>query len=184
MIFLQKFIQLIISLIKWKKKIPKSTIINLSSTIDRGSKIGRYCYIGKNVFITKSIIGNYTSIANNVSIGQGEHKTDAISTNSIFYENEYEELTRGECIVGHDVWIGTGVVILRGVTIGNGAIIGANAVVTKDIPDFSIAVGAPARVIRKRLSENIIDEINEKKWWSKGISEARDIVIDIEKRFY
>lgn len=62
------------------------------------------------------------SIANNVSIGQGEHKTAAISTNSIFYANEYDELTEGECIIGHDVWVGTGAIILRGVTIGNGAI--------------------------------------------------------------
>ncbi|MEI7067281.1 transferase [Pectobacterium parmentieri] len=65
-------------------------------------------------------------------------------------------MTEGNCIIGHGVWVDTGAIILRGVTIGNGVIIGANAVVTKDIPDFSIAVGVPACVIKKRLLEEII----------------------------
>lgn len=177
-----KIISVLVMIKKIKKKIPKETSINLTTNIDRFSKVGRYCYIGKNVHITKSCIGNYTSIANNVSIGQGEHATDLVSTSSIFYKNEYDELTKEHCIIGNDVWIGVGAVILRGVKIGDGAIIGANAVVTKNIPDFCIAVGIPARVLRKRLPDNVIERIEKTLWWNEDLSNAKKIINNLTSK--
>lgn len=179
--FFSYLMNILVNFKKKKGKIHSSTIIQWSTAIDSNSNIGRYCYIGKNVSITKTDIGCYTSIANNVSIGQGEHKIDEISTSSIFYTNEYEQLTVEDCKIGNDVWIGAGAIILRGVTIGDGAIIGANAVVTKDIPEFSIAVGIPAKVIRKRVSEEKIKKIKEKKWWNEDLDKAREIIESLNR---
>ena len=97
---LKIIINVLLFIKKKRKKIPDSAIINLTSHVDKHSVIGKCCYIGKNVYITKSIIGNFTSIANNVSIGQGEHKVDAVSTSSMFYDNEFEDLTQNDCIIG------------------------------------------------------------------------------------
>ena len=67
--------------------------------------------------------------------------------------------------MGNDVWIGAHSVILSGVKIGNGAIIGANSVVSKDIPDYAIAVGSPAKVVGLRFQQSTIDLLLSTKWW-------------------
>ena len=72
---------------------------------------------------------------------------------------------KGNIIVGNDVWIGYEAVIFAGVTIGDGAIIGTRAVVTKDVPPYTIVGGIPAKPIRKRFSENVINTLLEIKWW-------------------
>lgn len=73
---------------------------------------------------------------------------------------------RGDIIIGNDVWIGYEAVIMAGVHIGDGAIIGARAVVTKDIPPFTIVGGVPARTIRKRFDDAVIDKLLALKWWN------------------
>ncbi|NBI66763.1 antibiotic acetyltransferase [Pseudoflavonifractor sp. 60] len=72
---------------------------------------------------------------------------------------------RGDIVVGSDVWIGYEAVILSGVTIGDGAIVGARAVVTKDVPPYTIVGGVPAKPIRKRFSEEDIAQLLELHWW-------------------
>ena len=72
---------------------------------------------------------------------------------------------RGDIVVGSDVWIGYEAVILSGVTIGDGAIVGARAVVTKDVPPYTIVGGVPAKPIRKRFSEEDIAQLLELRWW-------------------
>lgn len=72
---------------------------------------------------------------------------------------------KGDIIIGNDVWIGYEAVILAGVTIGDGAIVGTRAVVTKDIPPYTIVGGIPAKWIRKRFSDETIDELLRIKWW-------------------
>ena len=73
---------------------------------------------------------------------------------------------KGDIVVGNDVWIGFEAVIMAGVTIGDGAIIGSRAVVTKDVEPYSIVGGIPAKLIRKRFSEEKILELLEMKWWN------------------
>lgn len=73
---------------------------------------------------------------------------------------------KGDIIIGNDVWIGFEAIILAGVTIGDGAIIGSRAVVTKDVAPYTIVGGVPAREIKKRFSEDIIDLLLEIKWWN------------------
>jgi virginiamycin A acetyltransferase len=165
------------------KKIIKRLFMYLSRYVDDNSNIGKNTFIGKNVTITRANIGNYCSIAPHVSIGPGEHDLDRISTSNISYSDTYNELTKKPLNIGHDVWIGTHVVILRGVTIGNGAVIGAGSVVTKDIPDFAVAVGVPAKVIKYRFNQKQKQIINDSRWWDYDKNDAKKILLDIENKF-
>lgn len=72
---------------------------------------------------------------------------------------------KGDIIVGNDVWIGYEAVIMAGVTIGDGVIIGSRAVVTKDVPAYTIVGGVPAKPLKKRFSEKTISSLLEIKWW-------------------
>ena len=161
--------------------IGSNVAIMLGSFVDNNCKIGSYTYIGYNCFLTKATIGRYVSIANNVSIGNGEHKLDNISTNSIFYDNPYETLVEKDITIGNDCWIGVDSIIRRGVTIGNGAVIGANSFVNKDVPDFAVVVGSPAKIIKYRFSNEQIALINASNWWSKDIGEAKIIIKELEE---
>lgn len=165
---------------KFKRGINVS--IKKSSKIGIDCEIGSYTYIGNNSSVTRAIIGRYVSIGDNVSIGPGEHPVDRISTNHNFIENEYQQLTQKDCIIGNDVWIGVNSVVRRGVKVGNGVVIGANSFVNKDVPDFAIVAGSPAKLIRYRFSDEIIKEINKSKWWEKDAKEAKKIVKDLEER--
>jgi acetyltransferase-like isoleucine patch superfamily enzyme len=144
--------------------------------------IGSYSYIGYNCIISASKIGRYVSIANNVNIGHGEHATDKISTNTLFYADaDANILLKKPLTIEDDVWIGTGAIILRDVVIGRGAIVGAGAVVTNNVPPYAVVVGVPAKIMRYRFSLEIIQKIDETKWWEKDVSEAKDIVSSLEK---
>ena len=155
------------------------------SRIKSDCHIGSYVYVGFNCFFTKCTIGNYTSIGNCVSIGVGEHELTDISTSAVFYENKdsYEKLTKKECIIGSDVWIGVGVVIRRGVKVGHGAVIGANSTVTKDVPNFAIVAGSPAKLIRYRFSAEQIKLIEQSRWWDYSKSDASRLQIEIKEKF-
>ena len=86
---------------------------------------------------------------------------------------------KGDIVIGNDVWIGYEAVIMSGVTIGDGAIIGTRAVVTKDVPPYTIVGGVPAKQIRKRFPEEIISELLKLKWWDwtfKKISQNMEFI--------
>lgn len=86
-----------------------------------------------------------------------------------------DKINKGDIVVGNDVWIGFEAVIMAGVTIGDGAVIGTRAVVTKDVPPYTIVAGIPARPIRRRFSKEDILFLQEIKWWNwpvEKISEA------------
>jgi acetyltransferase-like isoleucine patch superfamily enzyme len=152
-----------------------------NSIISDESFVGDYSYIGYNCLISNATVGRYCSIANNVSIGPGEHALGAVSTNSIFMNDVYRELTAAPCTVGHDVWIGANSVIRRGVKIGNGAVVGANSFVNADVPDFAIVVGAPARLIKFRFDDETQDIIRRSKWWEQDFDQAKEVIAEIGK---
>ena len=153
--------------------IGKGSQVKVGTAIDPASTIGSYVYIGKYCNVTRANIGSYVSIANGVSIGQGEHDITRISTNSLFYESAYDELTKEDLIIEEDVWIGADSIVLRGVVIGRGAVIGANSVVTKSVPRYAVVVGAPARVIKYRFTNDRIASIEKSEWWTYSPTDAR-----------
>ncbi len=117
-------------------------------------------------------IGAFCSIASGVKIYLGgEHRVDWVTTYpfTAFWAAAHHikghPKTKGDVIIGNDVWIGADAVILSGVTIGDGAVIGANAVVAKGIPPYTIVAGNPARVIRKRFDEKTIHHLLKIRWW-------------------
>lgn len=158
----------------------RNCIIDNTSKIGTGSNcigvtMGRYSYMGKNNSVTNADIGSFCSIASYCAIGGGAHDLDAISTSPVFQEGRnifgmnlghLRSKLNEKVIIGNDVWIGENVFINDGITIGNGAVIGAHSVVTHDVPDYAIVVGAPAKVIRYRFGEEDIKRLQELKWWN------------------
>lgn len=87
---------------------------------------------------------------------------------------------KGDIVIGNDVWIGYEAVIMQGVTIGDGAIIGTRAVVTKDVPPYTIVGGIPAKTIRKRFSDEVISQLLEIKWWEWPDERIRENISAIQ----
>ena len=145
-------------------------------------KIGKYSYVNPYTFIDDDVeIGRYCSISRNVLIGLGAHRLDGITTHPIGYSkawNPYiikESDNHKKTIIGNDVWIGAGAIILGGVTIGNGAVIGAGAIVTKSVSDYAIVAGTPARVIKQRKVPQKIKGVD---WWDLPSEEALEAVVE------
>ena len=83
---------------------------------------------------------------------------------------------KGDTVIGNDVWIGQNAVILPGVHIGDGAIIGANSIVGKNVEPYTIVVGNPAKVLRKRFDDELIGLLQSFKWWKKSIDEINALI--------
>ncbi|MDE1896037.1 MAG: CatB-related O-acetyltransferase [Rhodospirillales bacterium] len=120
-------------------------------------------------------IGRYCSIAEEVLIFPGgNHRSDWVTTYPFSHINGWEAAhqikghpsTRGDIIIGNDVWVGFGSLILSGVTIGDGAVIGARSVVTKSVPPYAIVAGNPAKIMRYRFSKRAVKRLLEMQWWN------------------
>ena len=83
---------------------------------------------------------------------------------------------KGDTVVGNDVWIGQNATILPGVRLGDGAIIGANSTVGSDVEPYTIVAGNPARVIRKRFDDELIEVLEEVKWWDLPADEINELI--------
>lgn len=150
--------------------------------VSEEATIGNNNYIGPYSMLNNAIIGNYCSIGPGVKIGQGNHSKEYITTyQKISGELAGHSLSTSPAVIGSDVWCGANVVILQGVRIGDGAVIGANAVVSHDIPDYSIAVGIPAKVIKYRFSQEIIEVIKNSKWFDYDLDKAKKVIKSLEE---
>lgn len=141
----------------------------------------------------KVAIGKYCSLADNISIiAGGEHDKDWVSTFPFIEKWGLEDLKnkkkpryKGDIKIGNDVWIANDVKILSGVSIGHGAVIGAGSIVTTDIPPYMVAAGNPARKIKMRFSQNVIDELLEIRWWDWEKARLKEglVYLDDVERF-
>lgn len=157
------------------------------------SSMGDYSYCVGGTQIAYSQIGKFANIAANVRIYASMHPMERASLHHFtyraaqYFEGEEDEQSffdwrAGNGItIGHDTWIGHGAVIMPSVSIGNGAIIGSNAVVTKDVADFAIAVGVPARTIRQRFSDDVASRLDALAWWDWSHDRLHQALPDFRK---
>ncbi len=137
-----------------------------------------------------SSIGRYGSLADSLSVAGITHPLNWVSTNPFLYKSNRglinEPMTLPQDLrqqnkpitIGHDVWIGEGVRILRSVTLGHGCAVGAGAVVTKDVPPYAIVAGVPAKIIRYRITEDLIPKMLNIAWWDWPIDKIRKHIAD------
>ena len=138
------------------------------------SKLGRYSYVGYDSEVINCEIGAFCSIANGFITGGAKHPLDWVSTSPVFYNvgsgtghhlgNLPIEKT-AKTIIGNDVCIGSRAIIMQGVNVGTGAAIGAGAVVTKDVPPYAVVAGCPAKIIKYRFNDDIINKLLKSQWW-------------------
>ena len=120
-------------------------------------------------------IGKYCSIAEGVEIYLGgNHRTDWVTTYPFsWFGRKWPEArgltghpaTRGDVVIGNDVWLGAGCVVLSGVRIGDGAVIGCRAVVSRDVPPYAIVAGNPARMVRSRFDDSQVARLLAARGW-------------------
>jgi acetyltransferase-like isoleucine patch superfamily enzyme len=140
-------------------------------------------------------IGRYCSIAKGLTIPGPRHPLEKISTSSFTYDrsfsiirsfiedsgNEYDNFEpnpqRPQPKFGNDVWVGANVTVMPGVTIGNGAVLAANSVVTKDVPDYAVVGGNPARIIKYRFNEKLVQELVDIAWWRFRFTDFRGALL-------
>lgn len=141
-------------------------------------------------FLPTMRVGRYCSIAHDVGVMASQHPTDWATSSPFSYSpwglegfSRYlaeekgltsfvlfpsDEFRSAPVTVGNDVWIGEGVLLKGGVTIGDGAIVAARAVVTRDVPPYAIVGGVPAKVIRMRFPEAVVERLQALQWWRFG----------------
>lgn len=179
-------------------KIGKETIIDDKSKIGNYSDIGDRCNIKKSTLgdfavcrgqnkISYSQIGKFCSIAYGARINAVNHPSyTRVAQHRFTYKGKDYGFSKendasidvwreeNKVIIGNDVWIGHNAIILPGVHIGNGAVIGSGAVVTNDVEPYTVVVGVPARPIKKRFSDEIIDKIENTKWWDWSYEQIKE----------
>jgi phosphonate metabolism protein (transferase hexapeptide repeat family) len=141
------------------------------------ASLGDYSYLGEDCDVADAGIGKFTAIANSVRIGAPNHPMGRPSQHRFTYCPEYYEANvsrdrdffadrRADRVtIGNDCWIGHAAIILPGVTVGDGAVIAAGAVVSRDVPPYTVVGGVPARPIRKRFDDAIVARLQRIAWW-------------------
>ncbi|MGF6148700.1 Streptogramin A acetyltransferase [Kingella potus] len=154
--------------------------------------IGQFTYINVTSVIYSNVsIGKFCSIGRSAEIGLAQHPINYLSTHPFVCANSlftrfpgYAEIKRKpwqfhpSTTIGNDVWIGAKANVLSGVSIGDGAIIAAGSIVTKDVPPYAIVGGMPAKIIRMRFSNEIIDKLLQLKWWDHDLEKLRNLPFD------
>ena len=152
--------------------------------------MGDYSYVVNDSDIAYARIGKFTSIAAMTRINPGNHPMQRASQAhftyraSAYFDGECDETDfftwrRGHGVtIGHDVWIGHGAVVLPGRTIGTGAVVGAGSVVTRDVSEYAIVVGNPARIVRPRFPAQIAERLLALAWWDWSHVALRNALAD------
>ena len=167
--------------------VSKKSVIG-SKTSFTNSIINDYSYISDESRVRDCVIGKFVSIGRNVKIGLANHPIEHFSLSPFLYKssflglktlcdyNKFSDIEYKKTVIRNDVWIGDNVIIPGGVTVGDGVIIGAGAIVTKDLEDYGIYVGIPAKKIGTRAMKNRLIELGLVEWWERSEDEIREIV--------
>lgn len=168
--------------------------VRLSTAVLIGAcRIGAFTYIGGGSEIRNASIGRFCSVAANVAIGPAEHPVDWLSSHPFQFDGvryfdsdenwqsfiNPELRFRGNSAateVGSDVWIGRNAIIKQGVKVGNGAIIAGGSFVSKDVPDYAIMGGVPARIIRYRFDSETIKLLKSIGWWNYRLESHKNSI--------
>ncbi len=158
------------------------------------SQLGDYSYIVNDGDVIYTAIGKFCSIAAHVRINPGNHPMERASQAHFTYRSSayWPGLEKDECeffdwrrsqpvSIGHDVWIGHGAIVLPGISIGTGAVLAAGAVVTKDVPGYTIVAGVPAKPIRRRFTPDIEAAFIELAWWDWSHERLREALPDFRR---
>ena len=151
----------------------KTAIVGDHTQVQLENREPAYAYYGNKLYI-----GRYCCLGERIDfVINREHHFNHIT--SQFLKRDYLSIptgmrNKGDIVVGNDVWIGMDVHIMAGVKIGDGAVIAAGAVVTKDVPPYAIVGGNPARVLKYRFSQDIIDKLLKIKWWDWPVYKVYD----------
>lgn len=145
----------------------------------RDSSIGRRSSVGRFSKISFADIGDFCSISWDVTIGAIMHPIDRPSTHAFPYaarvsldpDGHVDQFSNAapdhqRTRIGNDVWLGAGCIILPGVHIADGAVVAAGAVVTRDVPPYSVVAGVPANVLRRRIPDELIERLAATRWWT------------------
>lgn len=177
----------------------KGTSVNISSDVWVENFVTMpqrsFCSMGSFSYANSHLrgdtqIGRFCSIADGVKIMGPDHPTDRFTSHLFTYidreakianitPTEYFKLHQPAPIIGNDVWIGEDVTLKTGITIGHGAVIAAKSVVTKDVPPYAIVGGIPAKIIRFRFSDEIIQRLLTLEWWNYKPSDLPSQKMDI-----
>jgi len=149
-------------------------------------KIGNFCSFAEGVevvlnhemnFVTTHPILYAGKSYNNFEIDYSDYKNNQWYFEGVSPHDNVSKMKRS--IIGNDVWLGRNVIITNGANIGNGVIAGAGAIITKDVPDYAVVVGAPARIIRYRYTAEQIEKLNMIKWWDWSDEQIRERYEDL-----
>ena len=150
--------------------------------------IGKYSRVGVNCKLTNVTVGNFSCIGADCVVGVGQHPTNYLTYHSIFYKqgnwgwhDDWIKYPKGfqeqaHITIGNNVWIGQKVVIMDGVTIGDNSIVATGAIVTKDVPPYSIVGGVPAKVIKTLFNDDMRKRLDEIQWWNLEDNEITKVI--------
>lgn len=161
--------------------------------------VGAFTYMNDANAFTTCSIGRFCSLGHDILVGPGQHDMSLFSTHPFVSDagdvaglrcfEEYRRIANeppphdswqhapydscNQTRIGNDVWIGSRAIIMSGLAIGDGAVIGAGAIVTRDVEPYSIVVGSPARLVRKRFADDVITALLQLEWWQHDLSLLR-----------